>query len=135
MYDFFKLMSNTPCTAIITNITLYLTIVIPLKFIHLTLTAPLEHSQPNPSSIIKNIDLIFVSSLGIVKSPWKFSSYNRSFQDSLLCILPSHRKWSTSNLKGILIFLQIFINMALILFVGFFQAYCPISMILSILNP
>ena len=50
--------------AVITNRTLHLTLVTPLGFIHLILTAPLGHSPPNPYSTIRNIYLIYVSSLG-----------------------------------------------------------------------
>ena len=73
------------------SMTLHLTLVTPLRF-HLTFAASLCHSPPNPCSTIRNIHIIFVSSLGrsfdtsfwhplIVNSPWVISSHNRSFQD------------------------------------------------------
>ena len=99
--------------------------------------APLGNSPPNPCSTVRNIHLIFVLSLGkdfqhkslaslIAKFPWGFSFHNWSVRYFLIGLC--HIQWSSSsNLKGILVFMQFFVISALILIVGLFQAYIQLT--------
>ena len=124
--------------------TLHLNFVTPLWFSYLSVPAPLGHSPLNLCGTIRNIHQTFLSLLGRDFRYKCLTPLNRlrteasKIFNSLCHVPPLPIEGKTaSNLKGILVFLQICIISVLIPIIGMFQAhvqlflgrvvrYCPL---------